>query len=890
MKKKARLVSFILAISLLFVSFSGFSSSNETTETETLEKTRDTKILCTATVDQDFDDSSVLVIMDNITGGINKQHELSFFGDIGATAIVDLTTLSSEILVASGLESSENVSKGVSETATISTSKSPWFEVNAETFRQILKIELSVHSKENVLNVIKKLEEIEGIKYAGPNYKVHLRSDFLVSTTSSIDNSHLYSWGIRKTGVMDAWNITDGSHDIKVGIIDSGIAEHPNLLDNLVSGANFYDNSGTGDTYGHGTEVAGVIGAVENNNLIIQGVCKNVSLIPLKVYTETVISETTGMRTINGNTDDIIQAIEYATNNGIHILNCSLGGYYYDAAEAQAIANYPGLFIASAGNDGNDNDDNGLYPSSYSEILTNVISVGASTVTPEGSATGTDEICTWSNYGVNSVDLFAPGFSIKTTYVYNGLYNLVYQAGTSYSAPHVAGAAALIMSVRPDMTPAEVKKCIMDSVDKSEDFEGKCVSGGRLNVYKAVQLATQPQTFTGDVNGDGRADMIITRRQSNGNRAIDTYLGQSDGTFGSVITTNRTQAYNYEDPVFIGDANGDGRTDLIVHSVVGGKRYLFIYRGNTDGTFTAAMLTATNDSHDYFTAKAKFFVADANGDGCDDFIVHTKNSSGKRINLTYLSEVAGSMAAFSTTASTFTSTNNYGIAPVYIGDFNGDGKADIVVPHTSNGKRCLLVYKGKSSAPYFSTGEKFTSSRNNDWLQWPCKEFISDVNGDGKDDLVVHWRSTDGKRNNLVYKGSSSGLKTEAVAMSDSTNSYDAFDEMFVGDINGDGYDDLLVQHADSNGKRNLLVYKGTSGGSYSTATNYVKNETLDLTVTPSCFFLADVTGEGRADFIVKYRDSSSGNVGFITYTGSSIGSFSIAKYSNVSSIPYSHN
>ena len=895
MKEKARLVSFVLTISLLFVSFGGFTSSNEATQTETLEKIRDTKILCTATVDQEFDDSSVLVIMDNISGGINKQHDLSFFGDIGASSITDLTTLSSDTLVSSGIVSSESVSRDVSETATISTKKLPWFEVNVETFRQILKIELSTHSKENVLNVIKKLEKIEGIKYAGPNYKVQLRSNGVDSTQSARSVLLSYPW-VERTDAQDAWDITEGSYNIKVGVIDSGIASHPNLQDNLVVGSNFFDNSGTGDTFGHGTKVAGIIGAVAGNGLDVQGVCPNVSIVPLKVYT-TVIKKENGVETMDGSLDDVIQAVTYAINQGIHILNFSV-----DSAEnvplptlAQKIVNYPGLFVTSAGNDKSDNDGTPHYPSDYTQTLTNVISVGGTFFLGSDVQNGQELRLESSNFGANTVDLFAPGDFVITTSINNEGQEKA--SGTSFAAPFVSGAAALIMSVRPDLSPAEVKKCIMDSVDKLDgQFEGECVSGGRLNVYKAVQLATQPQTFTGDVNEDGKTDMIVTRRTSSGKRAIDAYLGQSDGTFVLSYTRDFSQVYNYQDPVFVGDVNGDRKTDLIVHTVVAGKRYMLIYRANFDEqtnvlSFIGPTLCATTDDHDYYTTKAKFFVADANGDGNDDFIVHVKNSNGKRVNLTYLGEAVGSIGVFDTNVNTFTSTNDYKADPVFIGDFNGDGMADMVVPYADlNKKRWLLVYKGKVSAPYFETGVKFSSTRTHDPVTYACQQFISDVNGDNKDDLVVHWKDDNGKRNNLVYKGSSSGLMTEAVKTAATSNNYIATDPVFVGDINGDGCGDMLVQWANSNRKRNLLVYKRKSDVIYETVGNQTTSETLDLTEIPSCLFLADVTGEGRADFIVKYR-CSNGNTRFITYVATnSTPSFGAAVYSAETAIPYFHN
>ena len=886
MNRKLRIISFVMVVNFLLLSFSGFSSTDETLAAPV--KIRDTKILCTATIDQDFDDSSVLVIMDNITGGINKQYELSYFGDIGATSVTDLTILSNDILVASGLVSNDDASRKASDNTAVSTNKVPWFEINEETFRQILKIELNTHSKQNVLEVIRKLERIEGIKYAGPNYKVYPCSDNFASICSLSGESNEYPWGIEITNTVGAWNITVGTDKIKVGVIDSGIEAHPNLVDNLVAGSNFLNNSSTGDTYGHGTEVAGIIGAATGNGLEVQGVCQNVSIVPLKVYTTVFINEN-GKKDTDGTLDDVIQAITYATNQGIHIINYSVEVNTDVPALSQEIANYPGLFVTSAGNDGKNNDDTAHYPSGYTTTLNNVISVGGADFLKSGD---TENRYYTSNYGSNTVDLFAPGTEVMTTSIDNDGQDSV--TGTSYAAPFVAGAAALIMSVRPDMTPAEVKKCIMDSTDKMSCINcnrcmlHNCVSGGRLNVYKAVQLATQPQTFTGDVNGDSRADMIITRRTSDGKRAIDTYLGQSDGTFGSVITTSYSQVYNYQDPVFVGDVNGDKLTDLIVHNVLTGKRNLLVYAGKSDGTFKSASLASTTDSHDYYTTKSKFFVADANGDGKDDFIVHTKNSSGKRINLTYLGNSAGTVTTFNSSASTFTSSNNYGIAPVYIGDFNGDLKADIVVPYTSSGKRCLLVYKGKSSAPYFSSGVKFNSNKNSDGVQWPCKEFVSDVNGDRKDDLVVHWRSTDGKRNNLVYKGGSSGLTTEAVVTSVTMHDYIASDEMFIGDVSGEGCEDILVQRKDTSGNRSLLVYRGLSDATYASGNNTVTNDTLDLPVTPSCFFLSDVNGDVRADFIVKYN--SGGNVAFMVYKGTTSGTFSSEIYTSASVIPYFNN
>lgn len=840
MKKIYKFLCALVSMSLLFC-FT-VNAVDSKTEYSAEESEDNTKIYSDVSIDDNFEEDSVIVIIDQQYGGINKVHEKDYFCLTNIEEIVDLTQIDN-------YEDNNSLSN------------KPM--ISSTNFRQILKLKLNTSGKQGVIDAIRELEQIDGIVYAGPNYIVNLKYDSFVPNDTLYDEQ----WNLTKIQAPNAWDITVGTNSVRVGVIDSGIASHSDLNDNVIGGKDFVNNNTitTDDTYGHGTRVSGIIGAVGNNTYGISGVAHNVSIVPLQVYNGTSV-------------DQLISAITYAIEKDIPIINYSMS--FEDDDEDvynglnQAIANYQGLFVCAAGNDGENIDDSNKLNSKYRYFsFPNVIVVAGTDKDDKlFSAYDANNKLHKSNFGVSTVHLAAPGISVQTTSNTGGF---VEANGTSMAAPHVAGVAALILSLRPNLTAAEVKALILDNVDKVDALSAKCITGGRLNAYKAVRAATEAETFVADANNDGKSDVILSRN-NNGKRQFKVFLGEADGSYYLPETTNSTYDFSYSDPAYIGDFNGDNYTDILIHWANGeNKRQLLVFTGKGDGTFNEGVNLSSTRNHLPNLYPSQFFVGDVNGDNKDDFIVHFRNDDGKRCALVYKGK---STAPYLSDAPTnaLTSTNDYRPEdPVFVGDFNGDGRTDMLVHWARDNdfqkdKRAFVIYTGKSDGT-FNTGANFTSSRYHKPETYPTKFFVTDVNGDGKDDFVVHFRNDDGKRCNLVYKGKSASpyvtdASTNAIT---STNNYEETTPVFVGDVNGDGYSDMVV-HWVNNGIRQLMTYTAKADGTYNTA---VKINTGD-THLGGRFFLADVNGDGRDDFIVKYVNETSGYMKIRVYFGTTSGGF----------------
>ncbi len=383
-----------------------------------------------------------------------------------------------------------------------------------------------IKTDKSVEDAVKEFEQMPNVVYAEPNY---------IYTINVTPNDPRFSelWGMDNTGqtgglsgadisATQAWDVATGSETVLVGVIDTGVDfTHEDLAANIYTnpgedawtnpddpttgngvdddnngfvddwkGWNFIKNDNNPyDDNMHGTHCAGTIGAVGNNNIGVAGVNWNVKIMPLKFLNSRG----------SGSTSDAIEAIIYAADMGVQVMSNSWGGGGASASLEDAIkyANDKGaLFVAAAGNDGTNNDDIPEYPANYE--VANVISVAASDHSDNraiwGSGGGGGDGCGFvcsnamaavpgSNYGPTTVDIAAPGKNILSTIPGNSYTTL---SGTSMATPHIAGAAALLLSVNPSLSVSEIKSALFSTVDKLDDFSSKIVTGGRLNLAAAV--------------------------------------------------------------------------------------------------------------------------------------------------------------------------------------------------------------------------------------------------------------------------------------------------------------------------------------------------------------------------------------------------------------------
>ncbi|MCB9497668.1 MAG: S8 family serine peptidase [Fibrobacteria bacterium] len=350
------------------------------------------------------------------------------------------------------------------------------------------------------------LEADPSVDYAEPDYLIQVEripNDPSFSSLYGMHNSG-QTGGLVDADIdaPEAWEETTGSESVVVGVIDTGIDPlHPDLVDNLwtnpgeiagngidddgngyiddIHGWDFaYDDNDPTDGHGHGTHCAGTIAGRGNNGVGVAGVMWQARVMALKFLTDAG----------SGSTSDAIDAVSYATAMNVPVTSNSWGGGGFSQGLLDVIS-VGGLFVAAAGNNGSDNDSYPFYPSSY--LADNVLSVAAT-----GS---TDALASFSNWGLTSVDLAAPGVSIYSAAPGGGYQ---YMSGTSMATPHVSGAAGLVLAKNSSLSPVELKQILMSSVDPISSVASRVVSGGRLNVANALR-ATNGGIVTVSPRGPG---------------------------------------------------------------------------------------------------------------------------------------------------------------------------------------------------------------------------------------------------------------------------------------------------------------------------------------------------------------------------------------------------
>ena len=320
------------------------------------------------------------------------------------------------------------------------------------------------------------------VLWAEPDRLRYAAADPLADLEWGLENTGQSVWG--HNGIPDsdidadaAWAISRGA-GATVAVVDSGVdLTHPDLVTRLLPGRDWVDDDLVPqDLNGHGTHVAGTVAAAEDG-LGVVGVAPEADVVPLRVLAADG----------SGWTSDVAAAFDWAGDQGIRIVNASLGSAGITPAERQAIRDHPGtLYVVAAGNDGEDVDVTPHYPCAYTEA--NVLCVGATD--------SDDDLASFSNYGRTAVDLFAPGADIVSAYPagFNSYLDYYFGTGdgfeimngTSMAAPHVAGAAALVAAHHPEFTASQIKAALMDGADRVSVLAGKAQVGARLNAAAAL--------------------------------------------------------------------------------------------------------------------------------------------------------------------------------------------------------------------------------------------------------------------------------------------------------------------------------------------------------------------------------------------------------------------
>ncbi|MCK4765211.1 MAG: S8 family serine peptidase, partial [Candidatus Aminicenantes bacterium] len=415
---------------------------------------------------------------------------------------------------------------------------------------------------------------------------------------------------------LEAWNISTGSSEVIIGVIDTGVDyNHQDLAANIWSNpgeipSNGVDDDGNGyvddvhginaitgsgdpmDDHYHGTHCSGTVAGIGNNGVGVVGVCWTAKIIGIKFL------DSSG----SGSTADAIECVNYAIwlkNNGtnIRVLSNSWGGGGFDQTLRDAIdaaGNVGILFTAAAGNNyGNNNDTNPFYPATYD--CANILAVA--------STDHNDNLSGFSNMGATTVDLGAPGSSILSTFP-NNSYSIL--SGTSMATPHVSGVTGLLLSVNYQLTVQELKGYLMDYGDAIPALNGNCLSGKRLNAYGSLSQVSPPgSTFrlsatptAQSVNqGDtaaytiniesvlGFSDPVTLSAESNPAINAAITFTPNPGTSGStslmqVVTTTSTDPTDYQIAI-TGVSGGITKTTNVTLTVQPESLITVSYTNNT---------------------------------------------------------------------------------------------------------------------------------------------------------------------------------------------------------------------------------------------------------------------------------------------------------------------
>ena len=394
-------------------------------------------------------------------------------------------------------------------------------------------ISVPEHAEEKVVAALSKNPNIE---FAELN-RYHELADYTPNDPQFAD-----AWHLQTMNLPAAWELARGS-GVTVAVLDTGVnSAHEDLSGKLVAGRNVVsNNSDTADIHGHGTKVAGVVGAVMDNGLGVASIAPDAMIMPIRIT-----NSGDGWAT----TSAMANGITWASDNGARVANIS-----YEATSSSTVRNAAdymrsrgGMVVSSAGNE--------------ASLRSTADSASIITV----SATGkTDVIAGWSNYGA-FVDVAAPGVGLKTTAMGGGYASV---SGTSFSAPATAATIAMIMSVDSSLTPVEIETILEDSaVDLGDPGRDERYGHGRVDTLAAVQLAGgQPSpgvdlvsptvAITSPANNSVISGAVNVDASAADNVAVSHVRLYADGT---LVGTDYTSPYRFS---WDADSASEGETVVL---------------------------------------------------------------------------------------------------------------------------------------------------------------------------------------------------------------------------------------------------------------------------------------------------------------------------------------
>src|SRR3989339_492377 len=546
---------------------------------------------------------------------------------------------------------------------------------------------IKIKDKENYQDLLDYYNSKECVEYAEPNF---IYRAAIIPSDSYFNNQ----WYLKKIKAPEAWNTVRESSGVVIAIIDTGVQiDHPDLRDNIwknkkeipddVFGWDFVNNLAdprpkfkegyTQDGIIHGTVVAGIAAASGNNASGITGVSWNTKIIPLKALNDKG----------EGDTKDIIKAIDYAILNGADIINFSFVGFGFSKSLETAIrrAYKAGdVMVAAAGNEENEEkqgyflDEVPMYPvchdGNYRENM--VIGVAATDAL--------DQKAKFSGYGFKCIDISAPGVSIFSTSVYSpnqyfkempfDKYHDGYLSGTSMAVPMVSATISLVEALNPSLSIKEVVDIVINNSDNinrlNPDFLGR-LGKGRLNVFNsALEAEKRLKKYSVDI-------LFAPYSKKESNIFIADKKGNIKSSFFA-YDENFTGGVN----MVSGDVDGDSINEIITGAGVGSVSYVKIFndKGELEGQFFAY--------NKDFEGGVNIASGDVDGDGIDEIITGPGEGGGAHVRIFRKNgHLDGEFFAYD--------KNFRGGVNVAVGSINGK---------TRNHKSEIITAPGKGGGPH----------------------------------------------------------------------------------------------------------------------------------------------------------------------------------------------